>query len=119
MKEIALIENQYLKKEVPEFSPGDFIRVSYRIEEGGKTRLQKFDGIVIKIRGEGLKKTFTVRKESQGVGVERIFPLHSPNIAKIQVLRKGDVRRAKLYYLREKKGKEKQVKEKKAKPQSK
>lgn len=113
MKEISIIESQFLKKEIPEFSPGDYIRVSYKIKEGDKTRLQKFDGIVIKIRGEGLKKTFTVRKESQGIGVEKIFPLHSPNIAKIQVLRKGKVKRAKLYYLREKKGKEKKIKEKK------
>lgn len=113
MKEINIIESQFLKKEIPDFSPGDYIRVSYKIEEGGKTRIQKFDGIVIKIRGEGLKKTFTVRKESQGIGVEKIFPYHSPNIAKIQVLRKGKVRRSKLYYLREKKGKEKKIKEKK------
>ncbi|RKZ19032.1 50S ribosomal protein L19 [bacterium] len=113
MKEIKMLEQEQLKQDVPEFRPGDTVRVHYRIEEGGKTRIQRFEGTVIKRSGTGIKETFTVRKISQGIGVERIFPVHSPNVSKIEVLRKGRVRRAKLYYLRERKGKAARIKEKK------
>ena len=89
----------------PAFRPGDTIRVHVRIREGDKTRVQPFEGVVIGRRGRGIQETFTVRKVSFGIGVERIFPAHSPAIERIDVLRSGKVRRAKLYYLREKKGK--------------
>jgi len=113
MKEIKMLEQEQLKQDIPEFRPGDTVRVHYRIEEGGKARIQRFEGTVIKRSGTGIKETFTVRKISQGIGVERIFPVHSPNVSKIEVLRKGRVRRAKLYYLRERKGKAARIKEKK------
>ncbi len=89
----------------PAFRPGDTIRVHVRITEGDKTRVQPFEGVVIGCRGRGIQETFTVRKVSFGIGVERIFPAHSPTIERIDLLRSGKVRRAKLYYLREKKGK--------------
>ena len=89
----------------PAFRPGDTIRVHVRITEGDKTRVQPFEGVVIGRRGRGIQETFTVRKVSFGIGVERIFPAHSPTIERIDILRSGKVRRAKLYYLREKKGK--------------
>ena len=92
-------------RERPAFRPGDTIRVHVRIREGDKTRVQPFEGVVIGRRGRGIQETFTVRKVSFGIGVERIFPAHSPAIERIDVLRSGKVRRAKLYYLREKKGK--------------
>ncbi len=113
MKEIKMLEQEQLKQDLPAFRPGDTVRVHYRIEEGGKKRIQRFEGTVIKRSGTGIKETFTVRKISQGIGVERIFPVHSPNVSKIEVLRKGRVRRAKLYYLRERKGKAARIKEKK------
>ena len=98
-------ENQ-LKKDLPAIRAGNIVRVHQKPEEGGKTRIQVFEGIVIAIKhGKGINATFTVRKKSVGVGVERIFPLHSPNIVKIEVVEKKKVRRAKLYYLREAKGK--------------
>ncbi len=100
MNKISLVEAAHLKTDVPQFRPGDTIKVHFRVIEGDKERIQDFEGIVISRRGGGLKETFTVRKISNGVGVERIFPLHSPRIAKIEVLRGGRVRRAKLYYLR-------------------
>jgi large subunit ribosomal protein L19 len=97
--------NEQPKTDLPEFNSGDTIRVHYKIIEGDKTRIQPFDGIVIEKSGKGISQTFTVRKiGADGVGVERIFPLFSPNITKLEVLRKGKVRRAKLYYLRKKKG---------------
>ncbi|MBP8724780.1 MAG: 50S ribosomal protein L19 [Saprospiraceae bacterium] len=96
-----------------EFAPGDTIVVSYRIIEGNKERIQDFRGDVINIRGEGKNKTFTVRKVSSGIGVERIFPFSSPNIASISILKKGRVRRAKLFYLRELSGKKARIKERK------
>ena len=99
--------------ELPDFRPGDNIAVSYRIKEGDKERIQKYRGDVIKIKGEGLTKTFTVRKMSSGVGVERIFPLASPNIVSVDILKRGKVRRAKLYYLRELVGKKAKIKERK------
>jgi large subunit ribosomal protein L19 len=101
------------KKELPAFSPGDNIAVSYRIVEGAKERVQIFKGDVIQINGSGSTKTFTVRKMSSGVGVERIFPLFSPSIVEIQVLKRGKVRRAKLYYLRSLVGKKAKIREKK------
>jgi large subunit ribosomal protein L19 len=100
MNKIDLLEKSLMKSDIPQFFPGDIINVHVLVKEGEKERIQEFQGIVIAIRGEGLRKTFTVRKVSNGVGVERIFPLHSPSIAKIEKIRKGNVRRAKLFYLR-------------------
>jgi large subunit ribosomal protein L19 len=111
MKRIAQIENQYIKK-TPPFGPGDTVRVHYKIKEGDKERIQVFQGTVISRRGSGTGKTFTVRKISSGVGVERVFPLYSPNIDKIERKAMGKVRRAKLYYLRGLKGKATRIKEK-------
>ncbi|NPB07322.1 MAG: 50S ribosomal protein L19 [Aquificae bacterium] len=105
------IENKYIqKKEYPDFRVGYTVRVYYRIKEGDKERIQPFEGVVIRIRGSGAGKTFTVRRESFGVGIERTFPYYSPNIEKIEVVKIGKVRRAKLYFLRELKGKEAQRK---------
>lgn len=100
MDKIKLIEATQLKTDRPVFSPGDTINVHVRVVEGDKERIQQFQGVVISKRGAGLNSTFTVRKISDGVGVERIFPLHSPRIAKIERVKEGKVRRAKLYYLR-------------------
>ncbi|MGB9773298.1 MAG: 50S ribosomal protein L19 [Bacteroidota bacterium] len=100
MDKVALVEARQLRTDIPPFRPGDTVNVHFRVIEGDKERIQQFQGIVINRRGSGLKETFTVRKVSEGVGVERIFPLHSPRIAKIEVVREGRVRRAKLYYLR-------------------
>jgi large subunit ribosomal protein L19 len=100
MDKMKLIEAMQLKTDVPEFKPGDTIIVHVRVVEGDKERIQQFQGVVIARRGGGLNSTFTVRKISDGVGVERIFPLHSPRIAKIERVKVGKVRRAKLYYLR-------------------
>nr|WP_073093067.1 50S ribosomal protein L19 [Thermosyntropha lipolytica] len=109
---IRSIEEEYYKKDLPQFGPGDTVKVHVKVIEGNRERIQVFEGTVIKIRGEGLSKTFTVRRISFGVGVERTFPLHSPKIAKIEVVRRGKVRRARLYYLRELTGKKAKVKEK-------
>ncbi len=109
---IENLENGFKKAEIPQMNPGDTVKVFVRIVEGNKERTQAFEGTVIKDRGEGLNKTITVRKVFQGVGVERVFLLHSPRIEKFQVLRRGDVRRAKLYYLRERSGKATRIKEK-------
>ena len=106
------LEKAYLGKELPELNAGDTVKVFVKIVEGNKERTQAFEGTIIKDRGEGLNKTITVRKVFQGVGVERVFLIHSPRIEKIQVLRRGDVRRAKLYYLRERSGKATRIKEK-------
>ena len=111
MKRIAQIENQYMK-ELPPFASGDTVRVHYKIKEGDKERVQVFQGTVISRRGSGTGATFTVRKISSGVGVERVFPLHSPNIAKVERTATGRVRRAKLYYLRGLTGKSARIKEK-------
>jgi large subunit ribosomal protein L19 len=108
------VEKPMLKKEIPEFAPGDSVRVHVRVREGEKERIQVFAGIVIARRGGGARETFTVRKISSGIGVERIFPLHSPVIDRIEVERRGSVRRAKLYYLRERKGKAARIDEKRA-----
>lgn len=107
----AYTANQ-LRTDLPEFNPGDTIAVNYRVLEGDKERLQTFQGVVLQKRGSGINATFTVRKVSNGIGVERIFPLHSPNIASIEVLRMGRVRRAKLFYLRELRGKAARIREK-------
>jgi large subunit ribosomal protein L19 len=98
------------RHELPEFSPGDTIKVHSKFREGDKERVQQFQGTVIQLRGRDVSRTFTVRKVSRGIGVERIYPLHSPAIVKIEVKKRGRVRRAKLYYLRAKKGKETRVK---------
>ena len=101
-----------MRKDLPNFRPGDKISIGYRVIEGERSRIQNFDGVVIKISaGHGMDKTFTVRKVSGGIGVERIFPLHSPNIESIKVLKEGKVRRAKLYYLRSRVGKATRIKE--------
>ncbi|MEM0993973.1 MAG: 50S ribosomal protein L19 [Bacteroidota bacterium] len=113
MDAIKFVNDQMLKKsDYPDFRPGDNIVVSYKIIEGSKERIQSFKGNVIQIRGKGANKTFTVRKISNGVGVERIFPYSSPIIEEIQLLRRGKVRRAKLYYLRDLVGKKARIKEK-------
>ncbi|MCB0282458.1 MAG: 50S ribosomal protein L19 [Calditrichae bacterium] len=103
---------EQIRTDVPDFRPGDTLAVHVRVIEGDKERIQIYEGVVIKIRGGGINKTFTVRKISHGVGVERIFPINSPRIAEVQVLRRGKVRRAKLYYLRELRGKAARIKEK-------
>jgi len=100
-----------LREDLPEFGIGDTIRVAVRIKEGGKERLQKFEGAVISIQGTGLEKTLTVRKLTSGIAVERIFPLESPNVANIQVVKRGRVRRAKLFYLRHKRGRKARIRE--------
>jgi large subunit ribosomal protein L19 len=104
-KAIADIEAKYVRKDVPKFRAGDTVRVHTKIKEGDKERIQIFEGVVIAARGGNARATFTVRKTSYGVGVERIFPLHSPRIDRIEVVSKGDVRRARLFYLRELQGK--------------
>jgi large subunit ribosomal protein L19 len=108
---IAEIEKQQVRSDLPAFAPGDTVRVMVRVKEGQKERVQAFEGICIARRGAGLNATFTVRKISGGVGVERIFPDHSPSIAGIEVIRRGHVRRAKLYYLRARRGKRARVRE--------
>ena len=111
MNRTDLVERPYLRDDLPEFRPGDTVKVHVRVVEGERERVQVFEGIVIRRRGSQLSETFTVRKISFGVGVERTFPLHSPMISKIEVGSLGDVRRAKLYYLRERIGKKAKVKE--------
>lgn len=106
---LKVIESKYIKEDIPDFKTGDNIRVHVKIREGDKERIQVFQGDVIGRKGSGVNATFTVRKVSSGIGVERIFPVHSPNITKIQLMRKGDVRRAKLYYLRERHGKKARI----------
>jgi len=111
MKRIAQLEKSYMRDDFPPFKSGDTLRVHVKIKEGEKERVQVFQGTVIGHRGSGTNATFTVRKISSGIGVERIFPLHSPNIAKIEKIRAGQVRRKKLYYLRELTGKSARIKE--------
>ena len=105
MNQLDMVESAYVRQGQPDFKPGDTIRVHVRVVEGDKQRIQVFQGVVIGRRGGGTRETFTVRKISGGIGVERIFPLHSPNVDKIEVMRRGRVRRAKLYYLRNLRGK--------------
>ncbi|MGI9139627.1 MAG: 50S ribosomal protein L19 [Gemmatimonadaceae bacterium] len=113
----AFIETQkeWLRDDIPPFRAGDTVRVNVRVKEGDKERLQAFEGVCIARRGAGVSQTFTVRKISSGIGVERIFPMHSPMIGSLQVVRRGRVRRAKLYYLRQLTGKATRIKERKAK----
>ncbi len=106
------LEKPYMEKEIPDVNPGDTVKVFVRIVEGNKERIQAFEGTIIKKHGSGINKTITVRKIFQGVGVERVFLIHSPRIEKINVVRRGDVKRAKLYYLRERSGKATRIKEK-------
>lgn len=106
------VVSEQLRGDVPDFAPGDTIKVSYRIREGDKERIQAFEGVCIKRRGGGTAETFTVRKISSGVGVERVFPLHAPTVEAIEVVRRGRVRRAKLYYLRDLRGKAARIREK-------
>ena len=108
---IALIERKFLRNDVPEFRPGDNVKVHVKVKEGNRERIQVFEGIVIARQKGGLRENFIVRKMSGGVGVERIFPLHCPSIDRIEVVRKGLVRRAKLYYLRKLRGKAARIKE--------
>jgi large subunit ribosomal protein L19 len=111
MNKLQNVESLYLREDRPEFRPGDTVRVHVRVIEGDKERIQVFQGVVIARRGGGTRETFTVRKMSGAVGVERIFPLHSPVVDRIEVVRQGRVRRAKLYYLRELRGKKARIEE--------
>ncbi|MGB9813436.1 MAG: 50S ribosomal protein L19 [Thermovenabulum sp.] len=108
---VRAIEQEQMKTDIPDFRPGDTVKVYTKVIEGNRERIQVFEGVVIARKGGGLRETFTVRKISYGVGVERVFPLHSPRIEKIEVVRKGKVRRAKLYYLRKLRGKAAKIKE--------
>lgn len=112
MDTLTVIEKEQMRADIPPFKPGDAVKVYLKILEGEKERVQVFEGAVIARRGGGVRESFTVRKMSYGVGVERMFPLHSPKIEKIEVIKVGKVRRAKLYYLRGKKGKAARIKEK-------
>ena len=111
MNIVQAITEEQLRKDLPSFRPGDTLKVHVKVIEGSRERIQLFEGVVIKRRGGGISETFTVRKISYGVGVERAFPLHSPKIDRIEVARRGKVRRAKLYYLRELRGKAARIKE--------
>ncbi len=111
MNKVDLVEQSRLRDDIPDFRPGDTVKVHVRVVEGSRSRIQVFEGVVIARRGGGLRETFTVRKISFGVGVERTFPLHSPVIDHIEVERRGRVRRAKLYYLRDRVGKKARIKE--------
>ena len=110
-KVIEKITSAQLRSDIPEFRPGDTVRVHAKVVEGSRERIQIFEGLVIKRRGAGISETYTVRKISNGVGVERTFPVHTPRVAKIEVVRKGRVRRAKLYYIRALSGKAARIKE--------
>jgi large subunit ribosomal protein L19 len=112
MNSTDLVDRANLRTDIPAFGPGDTLEVHVRVVEGNRQRVQRFQGVVIRIQGSGIRETFTVRKVSFGVGVERTFPMHSPIVAKIDVVTRGDVRRAKLYYLRDRIGKAAKVKEK-------
>jgi large subunit ribosomal protein L19 len=111
MNKTDLVDALYLRTDLPEFRPGDTLKVHVRVVEAGRERIQVFQGVVIRRQGGGLQETFTVRKISFGVGVERTFPLHSPSIGKLEVVSRGHVRRAKLYYLRERRGKKARIRE--------
>ena len=111
MDALKMMSDSGLKTEVPQFNIGDTVRVDVKIREGERERIQAFEGTVIAKRGSGISSTFTVRRISYGVGVERVFPLHSPNVADVKVVRKGKVRRSKLYYLRDRVGNSAKVKE--------
>ncbi len=112
MKATDLIDNESLRDDIPDFAPGDEVKVHVRVVEGGKERVQVFQGNVIARQGGGLHETYTVRKLSYGVGVERTFPMHAPTVSKLEVVKRGDVRRSKLYYLRGRTGKAAKIREK-------
>ena len=112
MDALKLISDSSLKAEVPEIKVGSTVRVHVKIREGERERIQVFEGTIIAVKGSGVSSTFTVRRVSYGVGVERVFPVHSPNVAKVELVRNGKVRRSKLYYLRDRVGKSAKVKEK-------
>ena len=112
MKRTDIVDNQNKRDDIPDLLPGDEVKVHVRVVESGKERIQIFQGNIIGIQGSGIAETYKVRKVSYGVGVERTFPVHSPSVAKIEVLRRGDVRRAKLYYLRDRAGKAAKIREK-------
>lgn len=111
MNSLQAVDNSQLRKDIPSFRSGDTVRVHVKIREGDKYRIQVFEGVVLALKRHGASSTFTVRKVSSGYGVERIFPLHSPVIAKLEVVKRGRVRRARLYYLRERRGKAARLKE--------
>ena len=112
MNPTDLVDRANLRDDIPDFAPGDTLNVHVRVVEGNKERVQQFKGVVIKRQGDGVRETYTVRKLSNGVGVERTFPVHSPVVAKVEVVTRGDVRRAKLYYLRDRVGKRAKIREK-------
>ena len=112
MKTTDIVDQQNLRSDIPQFGPGDELKVHVRVVESGKERVQVFQGNVIARSGSGVQETYTVRKLSYGVGVERTFPVHTPSVAKIEVVKRGDVRRAKLYYLRDRVGKSARIREK-------
>ncbi len=112
MNRTDVIDAQSMRENVPDFAPGDTVKVQVRVVEGSRERLQTFEGVVIARKGGGINETFTVRKISFGVGVERTFPIHSPIVSEIELVSRGDVRRAKLYYLRDRVGKKAKIKEK-------
>jgi len=118
MNTLDALDAQMLRSDIPAFRPGDTLKVHVKVIEGNRSRVQVFQGVVIRRQGGGLQETFTVRKVSFGVGVERTFPLHTPIVEKIEVVTRGDVRRAKLYYLRELRGKAAKIKEKREVPAS-
>ncbi|MEK7291953.1 MAG: 50S ribosomal protein L19 [Actinomycetota bacterium] len=112
MKSTDIVDNQYLRTDIPKVGPGDEVKVHVRVVESGKERVQIFQGNIVAIAGSGVSETYTVRKISYGVGVERTFPTHSPSVSKLEVLKRGDVRRAKLNFLRERTGKSAKIREK-------
>lgn len=112
MKPTDIVDNQHLRTDIPAFGPGDEVKVHVKVVEGNKERVQVFQGNVIARQGSGVQETYTVRKVSYGVGVERTFPVHAPTVAKLEVVKRGDVRRAKLYYVRDRVGKAAKIKEK-------
>jgi large subunit ribosomal protein L19 len=117
MNKVDLIEQSRLRKDIPPFRPGDQVKVHVKVREGGRERLQVFEGVVLGRRGGGLRESFTVRKVSFGVGVERTFPIHAPSVAKVEVVRHGKARRAKLYYLRELSGRRAKIEERRTRIQ--
>ncbi len=112
MKSTDIVDNQYLRSDIPRVGPGDEVKVHVRVVESGKERVQIFQGNVMAIAGSGISESYTVRKISYGVGVERTFPMHSPSVSKLEIVKRGDVRRAKLRYLRERTGKSAKIREK-------
>ncbi len=112
MKSTDIVDSQFLRADIPSVGPGDEVKVHVRVTESGKERVQIFQGNIVAIAGSGVAETYTVRKVSYGVGVERTFPMHSPSVSKLEIVKRGDVRRAKLNFLRERKGKSAKIREK-------